>query len=162
MRAAAIDIGTNTVLMLVAEGDARAPRVLAERAVITRLGQDVDRTRQLAPEAVARTLACLAGYAETLSRLGVDRVAVVGTSAMRDPAGGDAFVRAAERLLGVAPRVIGGREEAELGFAGATAGLPLHGAVTVFDVGGGSTEIVRGTLGAGASSRVPPASTSAA
>jgi exopolyphosphatase/guanosine-5'-triphosphate,3'-diphosphate pyrophosphatase len=145
--AGAVDIGTNTVLLVVAARDGGGGvRVLAERATITRLGQDVDRTRRIAPEAAERTLACLARYAEEMTRLGVERRAAVGTSALRDAGGGAELVDRAERLLGVRPRVIDGLEEAELGFAGATSGLGLRGRVTVFDVGGGSTEIITGTL----------------
>lgn len=145
MRVAAIDIGTNSVLLLVAERDARGDLVaLVERATITRLGEGVDRTRRLAPEAVERTLACLAEYAQLLRQMRVERLDVVGTSAMRDAAAGEGFVRRAEEILGVAPRVISGDEEARLTFAGALGGLGLTGTVTVFDVGGGSTELVRG------------------
>lgn len=147
MRVAAIDIGTNSVLLLVAERNADGDLVpVVERATITRLGQGVDRTRHLAAEAVARTLACLADYAAELRRLGVNRVDAVGTSAMRDAIGGDAFLASARATLGVTPRVISGAEEASLTFRGAIGGLGLADAsgVTVFDIGGGSTEIVRG------------------
>jgi exopolyphosphatase/guanosine-5'-triphosphate,3'-diphosphate pyrophosphatase len=150
MRVAAIDIGTNSVLLLVAErrGDDVVP--IVERATITRLGQGVDRTRTLAPEAVQRTLACLERYAEELRSAGASRVDAVGTSAMRDAAGGDAFVARARELLGVAPRVVSGEEEARLSFSGALSGLRLaDGPVAVFDVGGGSTELIRGELTAG-------------
>lgn len=153
MRVAAIDIGTNSVLLLVAERDAAGTLVpVLERATITRLGEAVDRTRMLAPAAIERTLACLSDYAHDIARLGCARVAAVGTSAMRDARGGEAFVERARALLGSAPRVISGEEEARLTFAGALGGLGLSGEVTVFDVGGGSTEIVRGVLGEGAPS----------
>lgn len=151
MRVAAIDIGTNSVLLLVAERDAQGDLVaLSERATITRLGEGVDRTRKLAPEAIERTLSCLGEYAQEIRRLGVERLDVVGTSAMRDAASGDELVRRAEEILGTAPRVISGDEEARLTFAGALGGLGLSGPVTVFDVGGGSTELVRGRSEGGA------------
>lgn len=149
MRVAAIDIGTNSVLLLVAErrGDVIVP--IVERATITRLGQGVDATRALAPEATRRTLDCLARYAEEIRATGAARVAVAGTSAMRDAAGGESFRAEATSLLGVEPRVISGREEAELTFEGAMTGLGLSGSVTVVDVGGGSTEVVTGDVATG-------------
>jgi exopolyphosphatase/guanosine-5'-triphosphate,3'-diphosphate pyrophosphatase len=145
-RVAAIDIGTNSVLLLIAEPGAAEP--VLERATITRLGENVDARRALSPEAVRRTLACLELYAKELRAHGVEHVEAVGTSALRDAAGGAAFLDAAEALLGVRPRVISGREEAELTFFGALSGLSTKGAVCVFDVGGGSTEIIVGRAGA--------------
>jgi exopolyphosphatase/guanosine-5'-triphosphate,3'-diphosphate pyrophosphatase len=149
MRVAAIDIGTNSVLLLVAErrGDTIVP--ILERATITRLGQGVDATRALAPEAIRRTLDCLERYAVDIRASGAVYVDVAGTSAMRDAAGGESFRAEAKSLLGVEPRVISGREEAELTFEGAVTGLSLSGAVTVVDVGGGSTEIVTGDVATG-------------
>lgn len=143
-RVAAIDIGTNSVLLVVAEQTADGVRPLVERATITRLGQGVDRTRQLAPEARQRTLDCLSHYAADIERAGVARLDVVGTSAMRDASGGEQFVREAERILGRPPRVIAGSEEARLTFIGSLSGLDVDGEVIVFDVGGGSTEIIVG------------------
>ena len=149
MRVAAIDIGTNSVLLLVAERRGDTIVAITERATITRLGQGVDATRTLAPEAVRRTLDCLGRYAEEIRAAGVTHVAVAGTSAMRDAAGGESFRAEAKALLGVEPRVISGREEAELTFEGAMTGLGLSGSVTVVDVGGGSTEIVTGDVATG-------------
>jgi exopolyphosphatase/guanosine-5'-triphosphate,3'-diphosphate pyrophosphatase len=145
VRVATVDIGTNTVLLLVAEREnGRAPiRAVLERAEITRLGEGVDRTRVLAPAAVERTRACLDDYARVVSESRVDRIAIVGTSAMRDAPGGEpltAFVRSA---FGAEVRVLTGDEEARLTFRGALRGLPLDPAslAAVFDIGGGSTEI---------------------
>jgi exopolyphosphatase/guanosine-5'-triphosphate,3'-diphosphate pyrophosphatase len=154
MRVAAIDIGTNTVLLLVAEADPKSDGALVaieERATITRLGQGVDKTRALAPDAIARTNACLTEYATAIRALGVDaaRVGVVGTSAMRDAKGGEAVREHVRRELGVEARVISGDEEARLTFGGAVSGLGLdEGPVAVFDIGGGSTEVVVGKVGA--------------
>jgi exopolyphosphatase/guanosine-5'-triphosphate,3'-diphosphate pyrophosphatase len=147
MRVAAIDIGTSSVLLLVAErqGDALLP--VLERATVTRLGEGVDHNGRLLDTASERTLACLAEYAAELRRLGVTVLAAVGTSALRDAEGGQAFVSRAEATLGVAPRVIDGREEARLTFVGALSALPQTGPVTVFDIGGGSTEIITGSQG---------------
>jgi exopolyphosphatase/guanosine-5'-triphosphate,3'-diphosphate pyrophosphatase len=149
MRIATIDIGTNSVLLLVAESESGALRAIVERATITRLGEGVDRNRRLLPAACERTLSCLTEYARVLRELGVTRLEAVGTSAMRDAEGGREFAAAAARVLDVAPRVIDGQEEARLTFAGALSGLPVTGPVTVFDIGGGSTEIVVGRLAEG-------------
>jgi exopolyphosphatase / guanosine-5'-triphosphate,3'-diphosphate pyrophosphatase len=150
VRVASIDIGTNSVLLLVAEQTADGAIVtLAERATITRLGEGVDRSGDLAAAAVSRTLACLRAYAGEARSLGVDELLVVGTSAMRDARGGAAFANQAEAVLGVRPRVISGEEEARLTFRGALAGLSLEGPLAVVDVGGGSTEVVVGRRSAG-------------
>lgn len=156
MRVAAIDIGTNTVLLLIAEvGKDGGIVPIVERAEITRLGQGVDRTRVLAPEAVERTLSCLQKYASEIEKSGAVRVDVVGTSAMRDAAAassgpGAAFIARARDILGTAPRVVSGNEEATLTFSGGLAGLGLSGDVSVFDIGGGSTEVIRGHIEKGA------------
>lgn len=145
MRVAAIDIGTNTVLLLVAEKRDGKLVAVEEHATITRLGQGVDKTRTLAPEAVERTNACLDEYAEIVRRLGVTRTDVVGTSAMRDAGGGEAVRAHVKARFGVEARTISGDEEARLTFGGALSGLSLpDGRVVVFDIGGGSTEVVDG------------------
>ena len=149
MRVATIDIGTNSVLLLVAERRGAELFPLVERSTITRLGQDVDRTRRLHPEAVERTLACLNDYARIIQSHDVDAVACVATSASRDASGAETFVARAREVLGVAPAVISGQREAELTFAGALVGLGLDGPVAIQDVGGGSTELVLGEAGAG-------------
>jgi exopolyphosphatase / guanosine-5'-triphosphate,3'-diphosphate pyrophosphatase len=152
-RVAAVDIGTNTVLLLVAERDADgSPRAVEERATITRLGQGVDATRTLAPEAVARTVACLEDYARAAQAAGAEAVRVVGTSAMRDAAGREQLARRVRELFGVEAEVLTGDEEAALTFRGALSGLRAPqgvspGEVTVFDIGGGSTEIVTAAPG---------------
>lgn len=143
MRVAAIDIGTNTTLMLVAERAASGELVaVRDLATITRLGQGVDKTRVLAPEAVERTLACLEGYARVAAELGVERTAIVGTSAMRDAGGSEAMRARVKELFGVEPQVVSGVREAELTGRGAISGLGRAGASIVFDIGGGSTECI--------------------
>jgi exopolyphosphatase / guanosine-5'-triphosphate,3'-diphosphate pyrophosphatase len=144
-RVAAIDIGTNSVLLLIAEARAGELVPLVERATITRLGEGVDRSGVLAEAACRRTLSCLEDYARELRACAVDRLDVVATSAMRDARGGEAFLRDAASRLGVLPRVISGDEEARLTFEGALSALELKGRVVVCDVGGGSTEIVIGS-----------------
>ena len=147
MRVAAIDIGTNTVLLLVAERSASGALVaVEERATITRLGQGVDRTGRLAPEAVARTVACLEDYAVVARSLGVARTGVVGTSAMRDAGGGEEVRARVLGAFGVEARVLSGDDEARLTFLGAVSGLDVDTSreLAVFDIGGGSTEVVLG------------------
>jgi exopolyphosphatase/guanosine-5'-triphosphate,3'-diphosphate pyrophosphatase len=144
VRVAAIDIGTNTTLLLVAEKGDGELRAVREEATITRLGEGVDVARKLAPAAIERTNACLSGYASIVRDLGVTRVAVVGTSAMRDAGGGDEIREKVRQLFDVEARTISGDEEARLTFAGALSGLDVNGDVVVFDIGGGSTEVVRG------------------
>jgi exopolyphosphatase / guanosine-5'-triphosphate,3'-diphosphate pyrophosphatase len=146
MRIAALDIGTNSVLLLVAE-PARAGGDLAavhEECVITRLGQGVDRTGALDPRAIERTLAALGGMAEAVRRLGgVERIGAVGTSALRDARDARVFLERAAALLGCEVEVVSGRREAELVLGGVRGGLPdLAPRTLVFDVGGGSTELV--------------------
>ncbi|MCL2778174.1 MAG: Ppx/GppA family phosphatase [Polyangiaceae bacterium] len=156
MRVAAIDIGTNTVLLLVAEtNDAGELVAVQEHATITRLGEGVDKTRVLAPAAIARTKACLERYAEIVTHAEVDcahaHVAVVGTSAMRDAEGAEAIGDYVAEKFGTSVRILSGVEEAQLTFAGALSGLPAamrNGHVAVFDIGGGSTEVVYGNGGA--------------
>jgi exopolyphosphatase/guanosine-5'-triphosphate,3'-diphosphate pyrophosphatase len=147
MRVATIDIGTNAVLLLVAAPQPHGGlRAVVERATITRLGEGVDRTRTLSPEAVSRTLACLEGYAELVGELDVGRIAIVGTSAMRDAHGAGELRASIRALFGVEVRVLSGIEEARMSFSGAVDGLDVRaGAETaVFDIGGGSTEVVFG------------------
>jgi exopolyphosphatase/guanosine-5'-triphosphate,3'-diphosphate pyrophosphatase len=151
-RAATIDIGTNTVLLLVAERAANgALQSVAERATITRLGQGVDRTRRLSSEGVVRTRDCLNDYARVVREMGAECVSVVGTSAMRDANGGEEVREFVRSLFGVDARVLTGEDEASLTFRGAIGGLsiPSDQDVAVFDIGGGSTEVVMGRAGQG-------------
>ncbi len=132
MRVAAIDIGTNTVLMLVAERRTSSPgevltalAAVEEHAEITRLGAGVDRTRRLDDDAVARTLDVLRRYAERARALGVVRTAAVATSATRDSDNGSAFRERAAEILGGTVEVASGGREAALTFGGALGGLAI-------------------------------------
>jgi exopolyphosphatase / guanosine-5'-triphosphate,3'-diphosphate pyrophosphatase len=146
-RVAAIDCGTNSIRLLVADPppDAGGELVdLARRMEIVRLGQGVDRTGRLAPEAIERTRVALAGYAGQIEELGARRVRMVATSATRDAANADEFRDMVRATLGVDPEVITGAQEARLSFTGAVRGLPT-GRYLVVDIGGGSTEFVLGS-----------------
>lgn len=146
MKVATIDIGTNSVLLLIAETQGNHLAPVHEVSTITRLGQRVDKDRRLHADAVRRTLRCLEDYASRMREHHVERLDVVTTSAARDAAGVDAFLDAAERVLGARPRVISGEAEARLTFVGALSGLSVAGPVAVYDIGGGSTEIVFGRV----------------
>jgi len=150
-RVAAIDVGTNTVLLLVAERREGGVAPLVERAEITRLGRGVDATGRLDPAAIAETVRVLAAYAAEARALGAVDVACVATSAARDAANGAEFFQAARQAAGLTPRIISGDEEARLVWrsawldfgpqaGGRTAGPPA-GPLAVLDVGGGSTEL---------------------
>lgn len=153
MRVAAVDIGTNSVRLLVAE---HRPDDLFEasrlewrdrRVTVTKLGQGVDASRQLHEAAIGRTVAVLAGYGEAIRAWDVDVAAAVATSAARDAANREDFLDRAELALGFRPRVITGDDEAELSFRGATSGLDGPAPYLVIDPGGGSTEFVEGVDG---------------
>jgi exopolyphosphatase/guanosine-5'-triphosphate,3'-diphosphate pyrophosphatase len=147
---AAIDCGTNSIRLLVADlppsSDPDAPLVdLSRRMEIVRLGQGVDRTGRLAAEAIERTRVALAGYADEAAALGATRVRMCATSASRDAANADDFRDMVVATLGVPPEVVTGDEEARLSFTGAVRGLDLPGPYLVVDIGGGSTEFVVGS-----------------
>ncbi|MGW5557399.1 Ppx/GppA phosphatase family protein [Micromonospora sp. NPDC003944] len=149
---AAIDCGTNSIRLLVADlpdasAGPHAPLVdLTRRMEIVRLGQGVDRTGRLAPEAIERTRVALASYAADIEKLGAQRVRMCATSASRDAANADDFTDMVQATLGVAPEVVSGDEEARLSFTGAVRGLPADAEepFLVVDIGGGSTEFVVG------------------
>jgi exopolyphosphatase/guanosine-5'-triphosphate,3'-diphosphate pyrophosphatase len=145
MRVAAIDCGTNSIRLLVA--DLPAGTDVVRRMEIVRLGQGVDRTGRLAPEAIERTRVALADYADQLKALGAERVRMVATSATRDAQNAQDFRDMVVATLGVPPEVVSGDEEARLSFTGAVRGLPAGtpAPYLVVDIGGGSTEFVLGT-----------------
>ena len=145
-RSAFIDVGTNTILCLIAEiRDTGRFRVLDDLAEITRLGQGLDRTRRISPEGEQRSFAALRRYRDQCNNLGVEEIVAVGTSALRDAAN-SSEVRARIRAeLGIDIRVISGAEEAAYSFLAVQRGLPLSGhEILVIDIGGGSTELIRG------------------
>ena len=149
-RVAAIDCGTNSIRLLVADVDPDTGSFvdLDRLMTIVRLGQDVDRTGRLAPEALVRTFAACDEFASIIAARGVGRTRFVATSASRDASNRDEFVAGVRARLGVDPEVVAGSEEAALSFTGAVRGLgPESGTppYVVVDIGGGSTEFVRGT-----------------
>lgn len=160
MRTAAVDIGTNSCRLLVAEGHADGFATLDRRVRITRLGQDVDATGRLAVAAIERTAAAVAAYAAVWRSFGVGfgegegAVRITATSAARDSVNAADFAARIAEVAGVAPEVLTGEEEAATSFRGALSGLPgMTLPAVVLDIGGGSTELIRGR-------RHPEASTS--
>lgn len=149
-RVAAFDCGTNTIRLLVADlepGDdgAAGLRPLLRLNEIVRLGQGVDRTGRLDPQALDRTLAVVADYADRCEELGAQRLRFVATSATRDAENRQVFVDGVRELLGIEPQVVTGQEEAHLSFRGALLSAGDQGAKRlVVDLGGGSTELVLG------------------
>ncbi len=145
-RRAFIDIGTNTLLCLIAEcGNHGGFSVLADFAEITRLGQGVDRTRRIGAEGEARTVEALRSYLEKCAELGVGEILAVGTSALRDAENSSEVRERWRRHFGLKVRVISGAEEAAYAFLAAREGLSLaDGQLLVIDIGGGSTELIRG------------------
>jgi exopolyphosphatase/guanosine-5'-triphosphate,3'-diphosphate pyrophosphatase len=137
---AAVDIGTNSMRVLVVDDDGVERH---REARVTGLGRGVDRAGRLSEDAVDRTLAVLSDYGALMRAAGVDRVRAVATSATRDAANRDEFLNAAEHALGVRPETISGLEEAGLAFVGATEGITAERPHLVVDIGGGSTEFVR-------------------
>ena len=147
MRVAAVDCGTNSVRLLVADVTASGKDDVHREMRVVRLGQGVDATGVLAPAAVERTRAALADYVAVLRDRGADRVRMVATSAARDAANRDDFFGMVRATLGAEAEVISGDEEARLSFAGAVGELDADdGPFAVTDVGGGSTEVVVGEL----------------
>ncbi|MEU0371134.1 Ppx/GppA phosphatase family protein [Streptomyces sp. NPDC006283] len=149
-RVAAIDCGTNSIRLLIADVEPATGRLvdLDRRMTIVRLGQGVDRTGRLAPDALERTFAACREYAAAIKEHGVQRVRFVATSASRDAENRDEFVGGVLDILGVEPEVISGDQEAEFSFTGATNSLTtrpdLAKPYLVVDIGGGSTEFVDG------------------
>ena len=141
MNVAAIDCGTNSTRLLITDG----ARTLDRRNLITRLGQGVDATGRLVPEAIERTLAVLREYRTAIDEHGVSRVRMTATSAARDATNREDFFGPAAEVIGSPPELLSGAEEGRLSFLGATADLePSDDVVMVVDIGGGSTELIIG------------------
>ena len=146
-RVAAVDVGTNSVRLLVADGDAATMSAVERSMTITRLGAGVDATGRLDDAALARTLDCLEGYARTWEELGATRVRISATSAVRDAADRDRFFDGVRERTGVDAEVLTGDQEAQTAFLGATAAVVAEAPYLVLDIGGGSTEFILGTDG---------------
>jgi exopolyphosphatase/guanosine-5'-triphosphate,3'-diphosphate pyrophosphatase len=146
MRVAAIDCGTNSIRLLIADIDGSNFREVVRDMEIVRLGQGVDQTGQFHPDAIARTLAAVDKFAAEIAKRGVEKIRFCATSATRDATNRHLFVDGVRQRLGIELEVISGDEEAALSFAGAIKDLATsNGPFLVVDIGGGSTEFVFGT-----------------
>jgi exopolyphosphatase / guanosine-5'-triphosphate,3'-diphosphate pyrophosphatase len=141
-RVAAIDLGTNSTRLLVADVEAGRISEVARGLTITRLGEGVDARGRLLPLPIARVRNCLADYRRTIEETGAERVLVVATSAVRDAENGEAFLGEIEWSYGFPTRLLSGDEEAQLTFRGVTAGRELEPSSMIVDIGGGSTELI--------------------
>ena len=146
-RFATLDVGTNTVLLLVAEPDGARFRPVVERMEITRLGRGVDKSGRLADEAIDDTVAAIVRFAEEARSLGSQEIACVATSASRDAQNGQVFLDRVLKEAGVTAEIITGDLEAQLSFEAAARELGADKSLVVVDIGGGSTEIVFGEKG---------------
>jgi exopolyphosphatase / guanosine-5'-triphosphate,3'-diphosphate pyrophosphatase len=144
MRVAAIDLGTHTTRLLVADVEDGRIEEVERGLVFTKLGEDVDRRRRLLPLPIARVRNCLSDYRRRIEALGAERTLAAGTSAIRDAENGEAFLGEIEWSYGFATRLLGGDEEGLLTFRGTTAEREVDDETLVVDIGGGSTELVTG------------------
>ena len=151
MKIGALDVGTNTVLMLVAETtpDGGVRRVI-DLARVTRLGQGVDQNHRLDPQAALRTLDTIAEFVTQARAAGAEKIVAVGTAALRDAADGEDFIRRVRERTGVELEIVSGETEAWLSYLAVTRGLRLDPAqrLLIIDIGGGSTEFIRAESGA--------------
>ena len=143
MRVAAIDCGTNSIRLLIADIEGENFREVLRTMEIVRLGQGVDQTGEFHPDAIARTLAAVDKFALEIAKRGVQKIRFCATSATRDATNRHLFVDGVRERLGIEPEVITGEEEAALSFTGAIQDLnQSDGPFLVVDIGGGSTEFV--------------------
>jgi exopolyphosphatase / guanosine-5'-triphosphate,3'-diphosphate pyrophosphatase len=142
LRVGAVDLGTNSTRLLVADVEDGALREVARRLRITRLGEAVDSRRRLLPTAVARVRNVLTDYRRELDALGADRTLAVATSAVRDAENGEAFLGEVEWSYGFSTQLLSGEEEAALTYRGVTAGRNVDPGTLIVDIGGGSTELI--------------------
>jgi exopolyphosphatase / guanosine-5'-triphosphate,3'-diphosphate pyrophosphatase len=147
MRVAAVDVGTNSVRLLVAQAEGGGLRPVERLMTITRLGAGVDATGRLDDAALARTLDCIQRYAQRWRELRATRVRISATSAVRDATDRDRFFDGVRERAGVEAEVLSGEQEAATAFLGATVAVAAAAPTLVLDIGGGSTELIVGTDG---------------
>jgi len=153
-RVAAVDLGTNSTRLLVADVEGERLDEVIRLLTITRLGEGVDRRRRLLPVPITRVRSCLTEYRRALEEHGATRTLAIGTSAVRDAENGEAFLGEIEWSFGFSTRLLDGGEEAAMMLRGVTSGRPLAEDTLIVDIGGGSTELVLASNGG------PPAASS--
>ena len=141
-RVAAVDLGTNSTRLLVADVEGDRLEEVSRRLTITRLGEGVDERRRLLPVPIARVRNCLADYRRELEALGAERTLCIATSSVRDAENGEAFLGEIEWSYGFTTRLLAGTEEAAMMLRGVSSGRTSLDDVLVVDIGGGSTELV--------------------
>jgi exopolyphosphatase / guanosine-5'-triphosphate,3'-diphosphate pyrophosphatase len=144
MRVAAVDLGTNSTRLLVADVESGILTEIVRRLRITRLGEGVDERRRLLPAPIARVRNVLTDFRREAERLGAERTLAIATSAVRDAENGEAFLGEVEWSYGFETRLLSGHDEAALTFRGVATGRPLDAEMLIVDIGGGSTELVAG------------------
>jgi exopolyphosphatase/guanosine-5'-triphosphate,3'-diphosphate pyrophosphatase len=147
VRVAAVDLGTNSTRLLVADISNGSVDEIARRLQITRLGEGVDERHRLLPLPISRVRNCLSEFRRELESLGAERTLAIATSAFRDAENGEAFLGEIEWSYGFETQLLTGHEEALLTFRGVTAGREVENGTLIVDVGGGSTELVLGGPG---------------
>src|SRR4051795_4546985 len=156
MRVAAVDLGTNSTRLLVADVDDGRLNEVARRLKITRLGEGVDERKRLLPAPIARVRNVLTDFRREAEQLGAERTLAIATSAVRDAENGEAFLSEVEWSYGFTTRLLTGHEEAQLTFRGVSLGRELAEETLVIDIGGGSTRPSVGGSGGWGSTRGPP------
>jgi exopolyphosphatase / guanosine-5'-triphosphate,3'-diphosphate pyrophosphatase len=145
MRVAVVDLGTNSTRLLVADVDRGILRQVERRTAVTSLGRGVDLTDTICADAIEDVCAAVADFKARYEELGAQRVAAIATSAVRDATNGEAFIAELRERFGLDASILSGEEEAHLTYFGATATRPPEEGTLVFDIGGGSTELVVGS-----------------
>src|SRR5690242_7718212 len=145
MRVAVVDIGTNSTRLLIGDVEGRRVSEVERRTTVTNMGRGVDHTGLLCSDAIEDVCSVIADYKAHYEEMGADRVVAIATSAVRDSANGEAFIAELRERFDLDARLLTGAEEAQLTYLGATADRRAEGPTLVFDIGGGSTELVVGS-----------------
>src|SRR5262245_2083909 len=144
VRVAVVDIGTNSTRLLIGDVDGDAVTEVERRTSVTNMGRGVDHTGLICTDAIDDVCTVIAEYRTRYQEMGAERVAAIATSAVRDAVNGEAFIAELRERFGLAARLLTGEQEANLTYRGATAHRAASGSTLVFDIGGGSTELIVG------------------